>query len=79
MRFTPRCIYTNDIVKLIPDKPNLKIQLKFGLARFYEITDICHLKNKWWQVVAVDRHDNILTLREVTDKVSCPLEMETVD
>lgn len=62
MRFTPRVVYSKDVLSF---GTNI-IKMKPGLTRFYEITDICKFNQRYYLVTACDRHEDIIHIKEIT-------------
>lgn len=66
MRFMPRRVHMQDILASAPNR----ILLSPGISRFYEVTDIVCREGRYYQVVSVDRQDDVLNLKDVTTAVT---------
>lgn len=65
--FRPKGIYPTDIAEIDPNIES--ISLNEGLSRFYEVADIIYFREKFFMLTAVDRSNDKLYLKDVTDQV----------
>lgn len=65
MRFRPRRLYPQDVLRL----GTKKIWLHPNVAKYYEITDIIYHDNRFLYITAIDYHLNLLQYQDITDKV----------